>query len=182
MQNFSKQLFRSNHTWIFHRKTVLKIFETITGKHPREIIIFKFLPTADVCLGNFPRISITVHYVISVQIRSFFWSAFSRIWTEYREIRSISPYSVRMPENTENTDQKELRNWTLFTKWRLLRISLDKCYRLLHEQFKLHFSVSMRKASYHCFFQRKFLPQKLSSVRNTIILHKSWKFDDLEKI
>ena len=111
-----------------------------------------------------------------------FFPAFSRIWTEYREIRSISPYSVRMPENTENTDQKELRNWTFFTKWRLLRISLDKCYILLHEQFKLHFSVSMRKASYHCFFQRNFLPQKLSSVRNTIILDKSWKFDDLEKI
>ena len=28
-----------------------------------------------------------------------FWSAFSRIRTEYREIRSISPYSVRMLEN-----------------------------------------------------------------------------------
>ena len=38
--------------------------------------------------------------------------AFSRIWTEYGEIRSISPYSVRMRENagkmrtriTPNTD------------------------------------------------------------------------------
>ena len=29
------------------------------------------------------------------------WSAFSRIWTEYGEIRSISPYSVRMRENTD---------------------------------------------------------------------------------
>ena len=33
----------------------------------------------------------------------FFWPAFSRIWTEYEEIRSISPYSVQM---RENTDQK----------------------------------------------------------------------------
>ena len=37
-----------------------------------------------------------------------FWSAFSRIWTEYGEIRSVSPYSVRMREiadqNTPNTD------------------------------------------------------------------------------
>ena len=31
----------------------------------------------------------------------FFWSAFSRIRTEYREIQSISPYSVRMQENTD---------------------------------------------------------------------------------
>ena len=31
------------------------------------------------------------HCVKSVQIRSFFWSVFSRIWTECGEIRSISP-------------------------------------------------------------------------------------------
>ena len=45
----------------------------------------------------------TLHYVKSVPIRSFFWSVFSRIRTEYGEIRSISPYSVQM---RENTDQK----------------------------------------------------------------------------
>ena len=36
-------------------------------------------------------------------VKSVFWSAFSRIWTEYGEIGSISPYSVRM---WENADQK----------------------------------------------------------------------------
>ena len=54
------------------------------------------------------------HCVKSVQIRSFFWSVFSRIRTEYEEILRISPYSVRM---RENTDQKKLRIWTLFTQW-----------------------------------------------------------------
>ena len=34
----------------------------------------------------------------------FFWSVFSLIRTEYREIRSISPYLVKM---LENTDQEE---------------------------------------------------------------------------
>ena len=53
------------------------------------------------------------HCVKSVQIRSIFWSVFSRIWTEYREILRISPYSVRMQENT---DQKILRIRTLFTR------------------------------------------------------------------
>ena len=53
------------------------------------------------------------HCVKCVQIRNFFWSVFSRIRTEYGEIRSISPYSVRM---RENTDQKKLRIWTLFTQ------------------------------------------------------------------
>ena len=43
----------------------------------------------------------------------FFWSVFSLLWTEYDEIRSISPYSVRM---RENTNQKKLRIWALFAK------------------------------------------------------------------
>ena len=41
------------------------------------------------------------HCVKSVQIRSFFWS-----------VLRISPYLVQM---RENTDQKKLRIWTLFT-------------------------------------------------------------------
>ena len=53
-----------------------------------------------------------LHSVKKVQIRSFFWSVFSRIRTEYGEILSIFPYSVRMQENagkmrtgiTPNTD------------------------------------------------------------------------------
>ena len=33
-----------------------------------------------------------------------FWSAFSRIWTEYGEIRIISPYSVQMRENADRNN------------------------------------------------------------------------------
>ena len=36
----------------------------------------------------------------------FYWSAFSRIWTEYEEILRISPYSVRMRENTEQKNSE----------------------------------------------------------------------------
>ena len=50
----------------------------------------------------------------SVQIRSFSGPFFFRIWTEYGEMRSISPYSVRV---RENTDQKKLRIWTHFMRW-----------------------------------------------------------------
>ena len=62
-----------------------------------------------------PKGHLLIHCVKSVQIRRFFfWPIFSRIWTEYGEIRSdISPYSVRI---RENTDQKKLRIWTLFTQ------------------------------------------------------------------
>ena len=59
----------------------------------------------------------------STQKRSFFWSVFSSIRTEYGEIRSIqteygeirniSLYSVQM---RENTNQKKLRIWTLSTQ------------------------------------------------------------------
>ena len=35
-----------------------------------------------------------------------FWSAFSRIRTEYGEIWSISPYSGQMEENTERNNSK----------------------------------------------------------------------------
>ena len=53
------------------------------------------------------------HYVKSAQIQSFFLSVSSCIRTEYGEIRRISPYSLRM---RENTDQEKLRIWTLLTQ------------------------------------------------------------------
>ena len=56
------------------------------------------------------------HCVKSVQIRSFFWSVFSCIQTQYRDLRSKSPYSVRIQENA---DQKKLSIWTLFTQWNI---------------------------------------------------------------
>ena len=50
-----------------------------------------------------------IHCVKSAQIRSFFWSVFSRIRTEYGEIGVMR----------ENTDPKKLHIWTLFTQWYL---------------------------------------------------------------
>ena len=44
----------------------------------------------------------------------FFWSVFSCIRTEYGNLLRKTPYSVRIQENT---DQKKLRIWTLFTQW-----------------------------------------------------------------
>ena len=49
----------------------------------------------------------------------FFWSVFFRIWTECGEIRSISPYSVRMRENTK-IRTRNTPNRTLFTQCLLL--------------------------------------------------------------
>ena len=43
------------------------------------------------------------------------WSVFFRIWTEYGELRSISPYSVQIRENTDQNNseyERFLRNVT----------------------------------------------------------------------
>ena len=51
----------------------------------------------DILVINFTYVywidSESTHCVKRVQIRSFFWSVFSRIRTEYGEIRSASKYS-----------------------------------------------------------------------------------------
>ena len=41
------------------------------------------------------------HCVKRVQIRSYFWSVFSCIRIEYGDLRSKSPYSIRIQENTD---------------------------------------------------------------------------------
>ena len=55
--------------------------------------------------GDSRDVDLQYHCVKSVQIRSFFWSVFSRIRTEYGNIRSI-PHSDWI--RRENTDQKKL--------------------------------------------------------------------------
>ena len=53
------------------------------------------------------------HCVKTVQVRSFFWSVFSHIWTEYRGLLRKFSYSVQIWENKE---QKKLLIWILFTQ------------------------------------------------------------------
>ena len=43
----------------------------------------------------------TPHSVKRVQIRSYFWSVFSCIRVEYGDLRSKSPYSIRIQGNTD---------------------------------------------------------------------------------
>ena len=63
------------------------------------------------------------HCVKSVQVRSFFWSVFCCIRTEYGDLRSKSSYSVRIQEHR---DQKKFRiQWESLQKFTIL------CYRIL---------------------------------------------------
>ena len=54
-----------------------------------------------------------------------FWSVFSYIWTEFGDIRSISPYSVRV---LENTDQKNSK-YRLFLRSENIWKDLDYIYK-----------------------------------------------------
>ena len=47
-----------------------------------------------------------IHCVLPCPYSELFWSAFSRIRTEYEEIRSICLYSVRMRENADKNNSK----------------------------------------------------------------------------
>ena len=56
----------------------------------------------------------TWHCVKLSQVRSFFWSVFSRIRTELEDLCSKSPYLTRI---RENTCQKNIRVCALFPQW-----------------------------------------------------------------
>ena len=68
-----------------------------------------------------------------------FWSVFSRIWTEYREIGSISPYSVQIWENADQNNSEYghfSRSVDLFVDTILLMTYLEiiKIDNLLNER------------------------------------------------
>ena len=56
------------------------------------------------------------HCVKSVQKQSFFWSVFSRTRAEYGDLLTSVNLRIK-PEYRENTDQRKLRIWTLFTQF-----------------------------------------------------------------
>ena len=86
----------------------------------------------------------------------FFWSAFSRIWTEYGEIRSISPYSVRMRENADQKNSEcehfscsanDTKNSNFYSSWgtnsidssRWILVDLWKLIKFASEFFQFTF-------------------------------------------
>ena len=68
--------------------------------------------------------TLSTHCVKSVQTWRFFLSVFSCIWTEYGDILRKPPYSTQIQENT---DQKNLCIWTLFTQWQSCSVLKTRC-------------------------------------------------------
>ena len=94
----------------FSRSANVGLFVIIVNDGKLLII---FAKSSRYLTGFLIRLLITTHCAKNVQIRSFFQSVFSRIWTEYGDLRYKSPYSVQM---RKNTDQTKLRIWILFTQ------------------------------------------------------------------
>ena len=80
------------------------------------------------------------HCVKSVQIRSYFLSVCSFIWTKYEDLLRKSPHSFRMQENT---DQKKFSIWTIFTQW----FSFLPLFLMLMMHSKFNLSPTLWKAS-----------------------------------
>ena len=103
---------------------------------------------------------INYHRVKSVQIRSFSWSVFSRIFPTL--------YSVRM---RENTDQKKLHIWTIFTLC-IACVLLTKIWiyimKYCHTIDYCKFKQSEKYFSHHFFptFSHQFLQLKGFDDRN----------------
>ena len=99
----------------------------------------------------------------------FFWSVFSHIRTEYAEIRSISPYSVRMWKNTD----KKNSEYGHFSRSEHVR--QDSCTGFIYQQYVFsyfpvswHWSLSILLKNsmgipwpYHINFFKDCLPQIL---------------------
>ena len=100
-------------------------FRKLPVKHPEgySILVKWNLQAYDcnknyICYGNFcldfsdTAIERNVYEGLSLLLRrkcpysELFWSVLSRIWTEQREMRSISIYSVRMRENADQNNSE----------------------------------------------------------------------------
>ena len=67
-----------------------------------------YLDTLHMHAKNVPTVLINQSLCENCPYSELYWSAFSRFWTEYEEVWSISPYLVRMQENV---DQNNSQYW-----------------------------------------------------------------------
>ena len=93
-KNTSSQMF----DWVLTMS--MKVMRPSTHKVSNVCVLFLLFYF---CIGVARNFSpkYPFHCVKSVQIWSYFWSVFTCIRTEYEDLRSTSPYSVRIQENTD---------------------------------------------------------------------------------
>ena len=65
-----------------------------------------YLDTLHMHAKNVPTVLINQSLCENCSYSELYWSAFSRFWTEYEEVWSISPYLVRMQENVDQNNSQ----------------------------------------------------------------------------
>ena len=111
------------------------------------------------------------HYMKIVQILSFFWFVFACISTEYRNLRSKSPYSVQI---RENADQKKLR-MNNFSPGDCFWISSNIFYSILGN-FEINRKIALRQkcSNTELFLVRIFLYSDQKKLRIWTLSTQSW--------
>ena len=86
------------------------------------------------------KLSLTNYELLSLRKKcsytELFWFVFSRIRTKYGDMRSISPYSVRMRESMDQNNSEYgqfLRSVFVFLRPRVLPPTFLKCLFLRHK-------------------------------------------------
>ena len=83
-------------------------------------------------MESHPRIKLNTAWEVFPYLE-IFWSVFSRIGTQYREISCIFPYSVQMQENTDqsNSNYKQAEGLKF-----LCKLFFAKVVEIRSEKFK----------------------------------------------
>ena len=115
--------------YIFNSSSISDLVEKTIKKHqrPSSISIIKKIVSSADKEAAFSFTCITPDDISKVIKRltlrenspysELFWSVFSRIWTEYRQIPRISLYSVQMQENADQNNLTLFTVLTLFTQF-----------------------------------------------------------------
>ena len=110
--------------------------------------------------SSFPHICLNSSLRIKCPYSGLFWPVFSRIRTECGEIRSISPYSVRMWVNTDQNNS-EHEHFSCSVTWMMKdsfssRINIQKCKALSSRHtkpFQRRYDIVRRSKIFGSFYQ-----------------------------
>ena len=138
----------------------------------------KHLIFRNILFSNVPKliaVCCDVHFMKSVQIRSFFWSLFSRIWIEHGGLLRKSPCSVRIRENTDQKNS-EYGHILRSTRARLIPFSNRLAgWRPKLQQYETETPVQMFPCKFSEIFRNKCFVEHLQTGASKISHYTVWK-------
>ena len=100
-----------------------------------------------------------------------FWSIFSGIWAEYKNILCICPYSVRIRVNTDQNNSKYLHFFTQCNMWDILNYWIWRQVTIFQPPLPRYNFFSSKKRSALLFF----------SPSSSSLLQFFWNISDLKQ-